>query len=213
MSTVEKVIQNCIETGQQYIALHHMGEPLMHEQIGNIIWKFYRAGIKTEFSTNGDLLDKKGFDVLANKVSQIRIAVDYFYKKEGYLDKIENFLQEAMNFPETKIRIHTILGNDLSRFEEYAKVGNVILENKSFDNWGGQVEGESTLTPGKECYFLEHNYVVVLWDGTVVTCCLDYDGQFVLGHINDMGHITNKSCSLCKTCAKLQFADGGGWTI
>jgi sulfatase maturation enzyme AslB (radical SAM superfamily) len=213
MSTVHKVINNCVETGQKYIALHHMGEPLLHPEIGNIIWKFYKQGIETELSTNGELLDRKGFDILANKISLVRIAVDYFYSTESYLDKLENFLQEAMNFPETHIRIHTIVGNDLSRFEKYVGTGNVIIENKTFDNWGGQVEGDSQLTKGKSCYFQDHNYVVVLWDGTIVTCCLDFDGKYTLGNIQDIARITNKPCDLCSTCAKLQFAEGGKWKL
>jgi len=212
MATVDKVVSNCLETNQKYIALHHMGEPLLHPNIGSIIWKFTRDNISTELSTNGMLLKEKGMEILYNKVSLVRIAVDYFYQTEGFLQIVENFLFDAVNFPDTKIRIHSVVGNDLSRFEKFMVFDNIVLENKVFDNWGGQVDGDSKLTPGNTCYFQEYNYVVALWDGTLVTCCLDFDGSYPLRNIADIAKITNKPCKLCKTCSKLQFADGGGWT-
>jgi hypothetical protein len=108
--------------------------------------------------------------------------------------------------------LHTIVENNLEPFRIYESE-QVILEHKVYDNWAGQVDGESKLDPSNSCYFLDYNYVVVLWDGTVCTCCLDFDGKYVLGTIDNIKEITNKPCELCKTCNKLQFASDGGWTI
>ena len=210
MTTVNQVITNCTQTGQDYIALHHMGEPLMHPNIGEILLKFYRASIKTEISTNGWMLGSKGIEILESKISLVRIAIDFFYKDPNYLDMIENFLEVAMRYPETRVRIHTVDGNDLSRFAKYNN-GNLLLEKKVFDNWGGQVVGDSQLEKGQGCYFKKYNYVVVLWNGDIVPCCLDYNGTYVIGHVDNLATVQSTSCKLCNTCQQLQFADGGGW--
>lgn len=211
LKTVNLVIQNCLDNKQDYIALHHMGEPLLHPTIGTIIWNFYKKGIKSEISTNGLFLDRKGYDILINKVKLVRIAIDFYYHREGFMDIIEDFLKLAQRFPDTEIRIHTVVGNDMSRLEHYTKDGKVTLETKVFDNWGGQVEGDSELAKGNDCYFQKFNYVVVLWNGDVVTCCLDFNGTNIIGQVDNLSNIKNKPCNLCNTCANLQFADGGGW--
>jgi hypothetical protein len=112
----------------------------------------------------------------------------------------------------TEIRIHTVLGNDLSIFNQNPKA---ILENKKLDNWAGELNIKSTLDPSNECYFIKHNYVVVLWDGRIVPCCMDYDGRFAMSnidHIETMG-VNRRKEQLCGKCANMQFADGGEWTI
>lgn len=212
MDTVQKVAKHCENVGQKYIALHHMGEPLLHAQIGDIITTFRAYGVKTEFSTNGKLLAKKGLQVLTAGVGLIRIAVDYFYNTPGYIEEIKQFLINAKPYPNTKIHLHTIVNNALDPFKEFESE-QVQLEVKALDNWAGEVEGESQLDPSNQCYFQDYNYVVVLWDGRISTCCLDYDGKHTLGKIDHIMDITNRPFPICKNCNKLQFASDGGWEI
>jgi len=209
--TVEKVYNYCEEIGQKYIALHHMGEPLLHGSIRKIIELFESGGIRTEFSSNGIMLPHVGESVLKAGLSRLRIAVDFKYADEMYRKLLCDFLKVAQKY-ETEIRIHTIVENDLDAF---AKANpKAILESKSFDNWAGEVYGESELSKGKECYFLKHNYVVVLWDGRIVPCCMDYNGTHILGHIDTIETVQKRSpVALCKSCAQLQFAEGGEWEI
>lgn len=206
VDTIVKVISYMKDIGQEYIALHHMGEPLMHPSIDSIIGLFDIRDIRTELSTNGLLLPEVGKRVLDAGLTRLRIAVDYFYKKEGYIDSLKEFIELA-DYYATEIHIHTVQGNDLSMFKDYI----VVLENKTFDNWAGEVEGESLLDKSNECYFLRDNYVVVTCDGRVIPCCMDYNGDYALGTVDDIADIQNKPCSLCKGCAKMQFADDGEW--
>lgn len=208
---VEKVYDYCKEIGQDYIALHHMGEPLLHPKIDSIIELFEKGGIRTEFSTNGALLVKHGKKVLDAGLTRLRIAVDFNYKSDMYIQNIKSFLKLSKDY-KTEIRLHTIEGNDIEIFKGYNP--KAILENKNFDNWAGAVDGESNLAPSNECYFRKHNYVVVLWDGRIVPCCMDYDGQHIIGNINTIRSMgENKATKLCQGCANLQFAEGGEWKI
>lgn len=209
--TVEKVYNYCKEIGQDYIALHHMGEPLLHLQIAGIISLFETGGIRTEFSTNGALLIKRGKRVLEAGLSRLRIAVDFNYQSDIYRENLKSFLKMSKEF-DTEIRLHSIVGNDLEPFRRYNP--KAILEQKKFDNWAGEVKGESELEPSNECYFRKYNFVVVLWDGRVVPCCEDYDGRYVLGTIDGIRSIgENRATKMCANCSNLQFAEGGEWKL
>ena len=210
MATVESVIQRCKEAGQKYIALHHMGEPLLHQRLPSIVWAFTQAGIRTELSTNGKFIQIADL-VVAAGLARLRIAVDYFYNDPGYCVNLERFLRDvAPRYANiTQFILHTIVGNDLSRFAGIAP--NVFLSQKAFDNWAGGVEGPSLLKKG-ECYFKKHNYRVVLWDGRIVPCCLDYNAEHVQSDVRfKIVHDENKGCELCSSCVGLQFADQGEW--
>lgn len=207
---VKLVASHCKAVGQKYIALHHMGEPLLHPQIGKIIDIFKKYGVQTELSTNGLLLEKKGEEILKAGIKLVRIAVDNYYNTPNYINKVKRFLTLALQYPNTKIRIHSVDGNDLTVFDTHNT--NVLLENKQFDNWAGEVEGESKLTPGNNCYFLNKGYIVVLWNGDISTCCMDYNGKSIIGHVNYINQLQeNKSFESCKSCVGMQFAEGGNW--
>ncbi len=208
--TVYKVAIHCRAIGQHYIALHHMGEPLLHVRLPDIIKIFNDYGIKNEFSTNGILLRDFGLPILEAKPTLIRIACDYFYKTKYYIEIINRFLALSESY-NTKIRIHSILNNNLNVFIDGQ---NIVHEQKIQDNWASQVDGSSQLPDSDSCYFLDYNYVVVLWDGTIVPCCIDYNGNYPIGHINTINTINDNKCiSLCNGCKKLQFAIGGEWSL
>lgn len=208
IETASKVAKYCSSIGQKYIALHHMGEPLLNPDIDSIIKVFKNEGITCEFSTNGLLVLKRKDLIIDSKLDLIRIAVDFFYNRPNYINDVNTFIEETEGSG-IKIRLHTITGNDLSVFKN---ASHVIKEQKAFDNWAGSVEGESTLDKSNDCYFLKYNYCVVLWDGRIVPCCMDWDGKHIIGHIDNIHEIQHKdSYEICKNCAKLQFAEGGKW--
>lgn len=210
LDTVQKVINNCKETGQKYIALHHMGEPLLHKDIYAICKMFSNNNIKTEFSSNGLLLTA---DILQglndNGLTLLRIAMDYLYDKkvETIYRAVDTFYKNNSS-PKLKIYLHTVEGNDLSKFSRLPV--NVMVKPK--DNWAGQIEGESSLNKADSCYFLDYNYGVVLWNGDIVNCCLDSDQYDVIGNIDNIKQLQTRTFSLCKDCVRLQFAEDGGWT-
>lgn len=217
LETVSRVIAHCKEVNQKYIALHHMGEPLMHPDFVKILEMFNDADIKVEFSTNAILLPKHTQAIIMNNVAVIRIAVDYFgfhAEYDGYF-KMLNEQMHLFKGKNTKVYLHTVLKqyvNEMTPLREI-KYHNpwVEIHHKDMDNWAGQVDGESTLPPG-ECYFLTKNHVVVLWNGDIVPCCMDADGRHVLGNINVNPEITvQNKYTLCQSCVGMQFAQEGGW--
>jgi radical SAM protein with 4Fe4S-binding SPASM domain len=67
---------------------------------------------------------------------------------------------------------------------EFAKKWGKHAIFGEFKNWGGAVHDPLERT-GKRvpCWSLM-NAITILWDGRVVACCLDYDGQLVIGDAN-----------------------------
>lgn len=210
LETVQKVIDNCKKENQTYIALHHMGEPLLHKDIYTICKMFSDNNIETEFSSNGLAFKEDTLQKLNDSgLNLVRIAMDYLYdaKVDKLFSCIDNFFKTVEN-PNLKIYIHTVEGNDLSKFQQFP----IVVMSKPKDNWAGQIEGESSLTQSEQCYFLDYNYGVVLWNGDIVNCCLDADNADVIGHIDNISELKTRQFSLCKNCVKLQFAADGGWT-
>ena len=53
---LEKILKYMKSIGQKYVALHHMGEPLLYPDIKEAINMCHKYNIKCEFSTNGQLI-------------------------------------------------------------------------------------------------------------------------------------------------------------
>lgn len=181
-----------------YCALHHFGEPLLHPLLPEMIEYANAAGKKVEFSTNGKgLNDQKDGDdylrrVLAAQPHRMRIAYDFFQP--------DAFMKKALT-----LNVSTIITT-------HAVTKGILLDFKPLNNWAGQMPelGESEIHG--ECYFLKYNYYAVMSSGNIVPCCQDYEGKHVIGHIDDLDNLKPQpSYDLCKGCTGMQFAKDGGW--
>ena len=216
MSTVLNIAQHMKRIGQNYVALHHMGEPLLHPEIGTILLELKLWGIKTELSTNGSNLLQTLSQLIDTSLVRVRVAVDYFgftasdRFRKSYFEQLDVAIGELVDNG-VDVYVHSLEADLFALQWLKDKYPAITLHTKDFDNWAGQVSGISKLPPG-ECYFKTKNYVVVLWDGTIVVCCMDFDGKYVLGDINKNPEIlVHNTYKLCNTCMGLQFAYGGEW--
>jgi len=166
-----------------YVGLHHFGEPMLHPALSLMIELAAIKNIRVEFSTNGGNWTHVE-RVMKAQPYMIRYAYDYF--------KNPQFLKYV-----TEHNISTII-----------KTHSVEEGTKPSTNFAGAVNIENKIKG--ECYFKKYKYVCVLWDGRVVPCCCDYDGQHVIGDVwRGVKH--QKTYELCKTCSGMQFTEGGLW--
>ncbi len=184
---IETFIRTLEIMKNNYVALHHFGEPTLNPLLPYFIREANRMNIKTEFSTNGNncrVLTK----AIEEKPYLVRLA----------LDSLEN--KHFIKFYEVIAK-----QNDVILLTHSVKKGT-----KPFINFAGAVEGKSQVKG--ECYFKKYNYVCILWQGDVVPCCCDYDGVEILGNVYEPDKIKLKeNYSLCKTCYGLQWAEEGLW--
>jgi MoaA/NifB/PqqE/SkfB family radical SAM enzyme len=224
------------------------GEPLLNPRIFDMIAYAREAGINTRLHTNATLLDQdrsralleSGLDFLSfsfegyskDAYERIRVNADY----ESTAENIRRFL--AMKSAKGQVKPHTVLqviepapqdrtpeyGAALVGFQRefMALAGLDEFRLIPLHNYGGKVAEvrkarRARYTP---CTFLWYS-VFVLWDGTIVPCCVDWWGEYGLGRVGDIslqeawhgeklarlraliGAGRNEEVPLCRSCDRL----------
>ena len=97
-----RAILGRIEGHTDYLALHVLGEPLLHPELDEILALCQEQGLKVNLTTNATLLPQRQRLLLASPaLRQINISLHSFSDQEagpalaGYLDGIFAFIREA----------------------------------------------------------------------------------------------------------------------
>ena len=188
-----KDLLNRLEGYTEYLYFHLMGEPLIHPQINELI-DYASTKFKINITTNGYYIDR----IKDNKnIRQINISLHSFDDTkiktlDDYLNNIFDSVEELSKNTYISYRMWTnnkYKDEIIKRVEEHynttVEEHTKIKENIYFDfdsefiwpdlnndyyNENGTCQGLST-------------HIGILVDGSVVPCCLDYNGQLVLGNI------------------------------
>ena len=151
--------------------------------------------------------------ILESKLDRIYFSIDGATKetyekirKNANFERTMNNIETFLRLRSTKIKkpftaIKIILMNEtekeISKFlKKWRGQGLDSIEVKYFNSWAGQLRETNTLAqPGQRisnhiirdknrqpCRWLWHN-LVILWDGTVVPCCRDFDAKIPLGNV------------------------------
>ncbi len=226
------LILNFLEGYTKYIYFHLMGEPLFPPVINNLI-DIESSRFYVNITTNGYLISR----IANNKnIRQVNISLQAFNnqnKKEltKYLNDIydavdnlllnntiinlriwqdnpdtQNILKELENHYNVRITGNTKIKTNL--YVDFAKSFIWPDINNDYCNVNGSCKG-----------LIDH--IGILVDGTVVPCCLDYNGSLKLGNIKETpldqilnqekalkmieGFKQNKKCE--KMCQHCNFYD------
>lgn len=224
-----------------FLYFHLMGEPTLHPLLEDFLRISYELGFKVIITTNGTLLPAVESIILDSKaVFKVSISLHSFeanngIDREGYFDGCFSFADKS-----SKKGIITVfrlwneggecaLNDEIidllkSRFDgEWADNSKGIrIRKKLFVEYGERFDWplHSLLeTQNITCYGLK-DHVGVLCDGSVVPCCMDYDGNAVLGNLfdNELCDILNSEKAIffknslhngvapCEMCRKCGFA-------
>jgi len=181
--TLDKALSFCNSTS---MGIFGCGEPLMHKHISTIVAIVSSHNIQTQLNTNGMFLNKKMYQWLRYAgLTRLILSVDYFDKDLLPMDFAE------LDLPIEKFRI---FGD--------AKDGEV---KKDVHSWGEQIGHEHR--EKIECNFITDNWVQIMWDGTIVRCCMDFDAKEPLGNVHTYTDkdFTGKRISLCANCKGFRF--------
>ena len=192
----------------KFLYFHLMGEPFVHKNLAQMVAMAREKGMVPVLTTNGTLLGG-GEGVLEARPYKIQISL---HSQEGNgIADIEGYVDEVMRFAikaaEKGVIIVLRLWNEggldkaneriLTRIGTYAPLTvnerqggwtvmkNIYIEQDSKFEWPDS-EREEIDTDKVFCYALR-NQVGVLVDGSVVPCCLDHDGDIVLGNLYEQG--------------------------
>ena len=194
----------------EYLYLHLMGEPLLHPQLDQLLDRAGRLDFPVMITTNGTLLPQRGRLLCQSPaVRKVSVSLHSFEGNEGgdpseYLEHCLRFAEQAAaagkrcalrlwNLDgETTRGANTRNGAILERMEEVFpppwKKGRQgwTLADRIYLEWGETFEWPDLhAEDGGGAVFCHglRDQVGVLWDGTVVPCCLDHEGDIPLGNL------------------------------
>ncbi len=187
----------------EYLYFHLMGEPLCHPELKEFLE--LAKDFKVILTTNGTLLARQQEMLLAApNLHKVNISLHAFEANDlavpfaDYLADCFRFGQAAQGNKLTVYRLWNQGGLDirngeiLATMEQYfpkpwvtkrqgTQIGDkVFLEYAEKFDWPDLQASEDC--GSLFCYGLR-DQLGVLWDGTVVPCCLDHEGDIALGNL------------------------------
>ena len=201
LDLVKQIIEK-IKDRQDYILLHFYGESFLHPYLLEIIELFYKSGIKTGLCTNGSLLTDQMINDLTkshlqdifftmNKMNVItsRNQIEKLRKKSGL-----NIMVSIINLPKkapNKIKALEIF----EWVEQIKKKTNKIIRITA-QGYENPDTKECSYKQRGECTFRRNNQYWILWNGDLITCVKDYEGETKVGTIKDLNKVKYKN-NLC----------------
>lgn len=194
---------------QQYVALHHFGESLIYPELPAAVRIASRMGIACGLSCNPPSLNPKlaaalldagianlvlSLDALDTQTyREIRGAAAQFERADLNIRELVRLRDQGSYLTFLTLQMISMHCNhrDADRFLEYCRETavdrGVVIRLGRWDFGDEYVKdlGEFT-SPGYLPYCSRPwKSLVVLWDGRVVPCCHDYNGEVVLGDLRE----------------------------
>lgn len=199
-----ELIINKIKDYTDYIYLHIKGEPLMHPNLEQILDIIDKNNLQVNITTNGRLLSDKLNIINRKNIRQINVSLHSF----NDINEIKDLLDVVDKIKNAYISLR--LWNDLDNTEiidllekHYntkidANKKNNTLNSRIFLSIDSEFSWPSLNLPvistKGTCKALKEQ-IGVLVDGTVVSCCLDNNGDNNLGNIfnDDLDKLINSN--------------------
>lgn len=178
--------------GLEHLCMHNWGEPLLNKDLFRMLDYAGKARVRhLVMNTNGTLLNSRMIDrILESPLTIIRFSIDgspeTFKRIRGVeLEKIErNILalkkQKEARRPDLSMGVVFTVEDDTWReVESYIDYWKEIVDHV-------RVQPKLIRSPRRELcpepFGKDYGKLVILWDGTVIPCCVDYNATLALGN-------------------------------
>lgn len=192
------------------ILLHVKGEPLLHKKLDEILNIAFKYNLKVNITTNTLLLENN-FETLINSkaLRQINLSI-HDLEQNNIDDNFEDVVKISKKIKEKNSKLiisyrlwnmNNLGENDKNRkflkiledeysienlyekcvHENFVKLDDNVFLNQDIEFKWPNIGGKILREKGK-CYGLK-NQIAILVNGDVVPCCLDTNGDIVLGNI------------------------------
>ena len=222
-----------LQSWTDYLYFHLMGEPLCHPELDLFLELAGQKGFKVILTTNGTLLPQRQEQLLAAPaLHKVNISLHAFEANDLNVP-LSDYLEGCFAFGRAaagkKLVVYRLWngggaqernGEIVERLEQHFPKpwaqqrrgmrleDGVYLEYADQFDWPDQAaedRGEQVF-----CYGLR-DQIGVLWDGTVVPCCLDHEGDIPLGSLleQDLGEILEgpRAQAICRGFARGRAAE------
>ena len=189
----KKIIDDCNDL--EHLCMHNWGEPLLHKGIFRMIEYAKNKGVNyVVMNTNGTLLTDKMINRIVNsKLDIIRFSIDgsaeTFKRVRGVeLENIEKNIKKLKIIkekkkPELKMGVvFTVEEDTEGDAEDYINHWEKIVDHV-------RLQPKLITSPRTEVcpepFGKDYGKLVVLWDGRVIPCCVDYNANLMIGNIQN----------------------------
>jgi len=206
----KKAIDECSQYENVTINLHIFGEPLLHQELIEMVRYIKTKGnIKVAFATNATLLNENiSKELVESGLDGIHFSIDGVTKETAekvrsgsnfgqVVKNIRDFLEikRQINSKNPVVEIQIIemeetkeeIKDFLKFWKPLASGTNTILDVKKCGNWAGQVR-RRIVPVGIECRVpcVRTRYQLgVHWNGDVIPCCVDAEGVLKMGSLKN----------------------------
>ncbi len=198
----EKVVNECAKHKVHSVHLHNFGEALLVDDLPDRIKHAKRLGIaEVKIFTNGSLLTGDMAERILNSgLDKLKISFDgidknlYETTRRGLsFDEVQRNINEFMemrqkkHFKKPQVSISCLdLSSDTKAKNKFLHYWRRRVDNVSIGkvhNWGNLRNFKKSPAVRKLPCFRLWSKLTILWNGEVALCCVDYDGQIVLGNV------------------------------
>ena len=197
-----RLIDECGRFGCREIHLHNFGEPLMDKQLEDRVSYAKGKGIKkVKIFSNGSLLNcDRAKGLIEAGLDEIKISIDGATKEEFERIRVPLQFEPVMqnikdliamrNTSHSRLKVHVTCCSTSDKQETMRPLKNIVdgFSFSKIHNWGNGEQAQSGNRLRKPCQRL-WKYLTVLAGGEVSLCCLDYDGQCILGRVDENSSI------------------------
>jgi len=179
----------------EHLCMHNWGEPLLHKDIFRMIEYAKNKGVNyVVMNTNGTLLTNKMIDqIVDSKLDIIRFSIDgsaeTFKRVRGVeLQNIEqniNKLKKVKEKRRPKLKmgvVFTVEEDTEGDAEDYITHWEKIVDHV-------RLQPKLITSPRTEVcpepFGKDYGKLVVLWDGRVIPCCVDYNANLTIGSVQN----------------------------
>ena len=179
----------------EHLCMHNWGEPLLHKDIFKMIEYAKNKGVNyVVMNTNGTLLTNKMIDqIVDSKLDIIRFSIDgsaeTFKRVRGVeLKNIEqniNKLKKVKEKRRPKLKmgvVFTVEEDTEGDAEDYITHWEKIVDHV-------RLQPKLITSPRTEVcpepFGKDYGKLVVLWDGRVIPCCVDYNANLTIGSVQN----------------------------
>jgi len=190
-----QLIDECAAASCPQVHLHNFGEPLLDKHLEDRVAYAKKKGIRTvKFFCNGSLLTAdRAKGLIEAGLDEVKVSFDGATREEFEkirtplkFDVVVNNILELVrlrNAMRSPLKIHVACCSTTDKEATMRSVEEAVdgCLFEKLHNWGGQTPGSKRVR--KPCSRLWRTFTV-LANGDVALCCLDYDGQHLLGRID-----------------------------
>jgi len=198
----EKILKDARDFGIESVQLHFQGEPLLHNKLIDMVRIAHEGGFEVRLFTNGMLMDEaRAGGLIEAGVDSIRFSVDGATPETYAVNRVGGDFDVVFGNMRRTVELCRESGRTVRVIWQFIAMRNTEDEIPQAERMAREIGAELAvkrlavsmpeLVPRNPKYRRRmnikpcrdpYNAVFVYWNGDVVICCYDQEGENVIGN-------------------------------